>query len=92
MRGAGARHPKYRSRLQDYLKNLIFLLDSDRSDDSADRPAQNEQEEQEQERKRFEAWRGKEHEVLTKLVQKTFADWSDKDWEALHSAFQQTLN
>jgi hypothetical protein len=90
--GAASRNPKYRNLFSDYLKNLIFLLDSEKAPDSAPGAApKNEKEEEEMIRARQESWRKREGEILQKLVDKTFAGWTDKDWEAFDSLYRQDL-
>lgn len=91
--GAAARSPKLRPVFTDYLKNMIFLLDSE-ADGPADADAkapQNEEEETRQAQARRDAWRRKEREVLDRLMEKTFAGWTDRDWDVFQSAYRQFL-
>lgn len=90
--GAAARNPKYRNILSDYIKNLIFLLDSERpADASAQKEPQNEKEEEEMVRAAQQAWRAREQDILQKLMEKTFPGWTDKEWDALNAVYRQDL-
>src|SRR5258706_4798430 len=56
--GAGSRNPKYKNILSDYIKNLIFVLDSEKAPDpTAQKEPQNEKAEEEMRRVAQQAYR-----------------------------------
>lgn len=83
---------RFKGVLGDYLRNLIFLLDSENTSAAADeKPPQNEKEEEEMIRKRQEQWRLQERKVLDQLFAKTFAGWTEKDWDAFNALYRASL-
>ncbi len=90
--GAASKSPKYRTVLTDYLKNIIFLLDTENLPAlPGGKAPQNEQEEMEALRVLRDQWRAKEPQVLDTLLQKTFPGWTDKDWDAFNGLYRQDL-
>ncbi|HEU4394435.1 MAG TPA: hypothetical protein VFS92_02650, partial [Planctomycetota bacterium] len=91
--GGAQRNPKYRSILSDYLKNLIFLLDSEDTTQPAaeQKPPQTEEEENELYRQRAQAWLAKEQAHLDHLISRTFQGWTDKDWDSFNAAYRADL-
>jgi hypothetical protein len=90
--GAASRNPKYKNILSDYIKSLIFLLDSEKAPDPADaKVPQNEKEEEEMVRARQQSWRQREDVILQKLMEKTFPGWTDKEWDAFNLVYRQDL-
>jgi len=90
--GAASRSAKYKNVLSDYIKGLIFLLDSEKPEGPTEekQPA-NEKEEEEMIRARQNSWRQKEAEVLQKLLERTFPGWGDKEWAAFEALYKQDL-
>ena len=93
MGGGAARSPRFRNVFPDYLKNIIFLLDSEPDDAGGEgaKAPENEEEEARQARERQNAYRKRESDTLGKLMEKTFAGWTDKDWDAFQAAYRQFL-
>jgi hypothetical protein len=92
--GAGSRSAKYKNVLSDYIKGLIFLLDSEKPAGPADAVAaqpKNEKEEEEMIRAQREAWKKQEAAVSQKLLDRTFTSWTDKDWAAFDALYRQDL-
>ena len=91
--GGAQRNAKYRPLLADYLKNLIFLLDSEDQSTPADsvKAPQNEQEENELYQKMAQAWAAKEQSHLDHLLSRTFQGWTDRDWDAFNAAYRADL-
>lgn len=89
--GAGSKG-KYKNVLKDYVKNLIFLLDEeDAAQAKASGPKEapkTEAEEDARFKERQTEWSNKEAQSLESLLQKTFPDWTDKDWDKLDSAYK----
>jgi hypothetical protein len=91
--GPGSKHPKYKNVLSDYIKNLIFILDSERPPDAAKEAEapKDEKEEEAMMRTLQDSWRQNERKVLDTLMEKTFGSWSDKDWDAFNASFRLSL-
>lgn len=90
--GLGSRSPKYRTVLTDYIKNIIFLLDTEsEGGGAAAKEPQNEKEEEEMIRARQEQWRKQERQTLDTLLEKTFPGWTDADWGAFNALYRQDL-
>jgi hypothetical protein len=80
--------------LSDYVKNLAILLDEMRDAQGAAKAMEepkDEKEEAEMRRKRNEAWKSAQEEVLKKLLDKTFPGWDDKDWTQFNASYWKEL-
>lgn len=88
---------KTRVILKDYLMNLQDVVteatqaakDAEPTEYEA---AETEEEEEERFRKRREAWKEKEREFLTTVFERTFGDWSDKDWRKLQTQYFKSMD
>ena len=95
--GDGAKNKQFREIIPNYLKNLRQLLDEEKDKveekepGAADTP-ETEEEEEERFRKRREELRDREKEFLEKVFQRTFAGWSEKDWEKLEKSFLKSIS
>jgi hypothetical protein len=90
--GEASRNPRYRNVLSDYIKNIIFLVDSAQAPNPADeRQPQSAKEEEDMRTARRNAWRAKERDTLPRLMEKTFPGWTNKDWDAFDSLYRQDL-
>ncbi len=97
--GGSQRNAKYKSVLSEYLKNFVALVEEESKAEKAAKPddddmkePQNEEEENALFRERQNRWKEKEHEVLRKLVEKTFAGWDDKEWDAFQKSYLKDLD
>jgi hypothetical protein len=94
--GAGSRG-KYKNVFADYVKSLIFMLDEEAAkraleeDKKETKEPTSEEEEDRMFRERQEAWRKHEKERLQQLIDRTFEDWDDKDWDKFNSLYWRTL-
>lgn len=95
--GDGAKNKKYREIIPSYVKNLKLVLEEqkdvveEKEPGAADTP-ETEEEEEERFRKRRENLRDKEKEFLEKVFERTFADWSSKDWEKFEKDFLKSIS
>jgi hypothetical protein len=102
--GSASRSSKYKNVLSDYLKNLIFILAEERDRLDAARKAakekggapeekkpQTEEEEDAMFKARQGEWKKKEREALDKLIERTFSDWDDKDWEKFNALYMRDI-
>jgi hypothetical protein len=87
-----ARKKQTKTLLFDYLRNLrdvvLELRDFDEKAEPQKEPT-TEEEEEELYKKRHESWEAseREKEVVKRTFERTFAGWSDKDWQTLEKAF-----
>jgi hypothetical protein len=87
-----AKKQQTKTLLFDYLRNLrdvvLELRDVDEKVEAPKEPT-TEEEEEELYKKRADAWQAseREKEVVKRTFQRTFAGWSDKDWQAFEKAF-----
>ncbi len=78
--------------LDDYLKNLQDVVAEQKAKDDAkdtsdpDKP-KTEEEEEEMYRKRREAMKEREQQFMEEVFERTFGDWSEKDWKRFNSLF-----
>ena len=91
--GAGSRHPKYKDVLPGYLKNLILLLDSEETEKPSEpgKEPTSEEEEAALLAKQAQSWRAREQQHLDALLERTFAGWTDKDWDVFNASYRQDL-
>lgn len=89
--GGAQKSSKYKRVFGDYLKNMIFLLDEAEADDEYKKLLEQNPETEEEEtrlfRERQEFWEKQERKLLDRLKERTFEDWSDKDWDRFNSTY-----
>ena len=90
------RNKKTREILQRYIQNLDALVSeedakADPAGGEAAKEATTEEEEEEQLKNRRQALKDKEKEFLQQVFQKTFGDFTDKDWLRLNDDFVKSL-
>lgn len=95
--GDGSKNKKYKEIIPNYLKNLKLVLEEtkdleeEKVPGAADAP-ETEEEEEERFRKLQENYKDREKEFLEKVFDRTFADWSQKDWDKLEKAFTKSIS
>lgn len=83
-----ARAKQTKTLLFDYLRHVRDAVVELENQDVAEKPAaepKTEEEEEEQYKKKHEAWGTSEREKA--VLQRAFAGWNDKDWDAFEKAF-----
>ena len=79
--------------VHDYIRTLDEIVEA-RSKESVFTTAEapeTEEEEVEQLRRRKDAWRKREQELLDAVEQRLFGDWSSKDWDKLDRNYRRSL-
>ncbi|MFQ5748518.1 MAG: hypothetical protein ACE5H3_03555 [Planctomycetota bacterium] len=92
MTGAGSRNRKTKGLLEAYLKNLKEVVERIREermkeDGEEDEKPKTEAEEEEYFKNQRNAWKEKEKRVIDETFEKTFGDWTEKDWATLRKAY-----
>src|SRR5262245_30577789 len=95
VQGGAQRNPKYKNILSDYLKSFVAMLKEEdgKSSSPADNAAEPTSEEEENAAfaQRANRWKEEERRVLDALLEKTFAGWTDKDWESFNACYWKEL-
>ncbi len=95
--GAGSKTARYKNVFSDYVKNLLFYIQQKKDEAAAAAEAGAAEgpkepttaaEEAEMFRRRAEAWRTGERDMLTTLMEKTFGDWTSRDWAAFDGLYR----
>lgn len=91
--GKGSKSSRYREVIGDYIRNLIVMLDEEEPDDTTEEIKEPESEEEEDRmfRERQQSWRQKEREKLDELLERTFGDWSESDWEKFEKHYLRSV-
>jgi len=92
MTGAGSRNRKTKGVLEAYLKNLKEVVEKIRAEREKENGKKEEKpkteaEEEEYFKNRRNAWKEKEKRVIEETFEKTFGDWTEKDWASLRKAY-----
>lgn len=81
--------------LEDYISNLgeVLVEVKEKENDSwaSEKEAKTEEEEEELARARAERWQAREKELMVETYERTFGDWSEKDWASLQKAYESWL-
>lgn len=95
--GPGAKHKLTRNLVEDYLTNLKVILDEeaaaedeDEDEDEDDGPM-TEEEEDAAFKARQNSWKERASDIAQKVYDRTFADWTQKDWDALDKAYLKSI-
>ncbi len=94
--GDGARNAKTKNVLRDYLTNLKLVVaeiekEEEARSGKADKKPQTEAEEEAAFKKRQQGWREKEKRLLDETARRTFAKWSDRDWQAFETLYFESI-
>jgi hypothetical protein len=90
--GAGAKDPRTKDLLRDYIRNLkAVTLELDAADkqeggESEAKP-KTEKEEEAYYKAKSEKWHSREQEVLDQVFERTFRSWSDAQWKDVEDAY-----
>ncbi len=92
MTGAGSRNRKTKGLLEEYLKNLKTVVEKIREErkkegGKKDEKPKTEAEEEEYFKNQRNAWKEREKEVIDETFEKTFGEWTEKDWATLRKAY-----
>jgi len=81
--------------LEDYITNLgeVLVEVKEKENDSwaNEKDPDTEEEEEELARARSERWQAREKELMVETYERTFGDWSEKDWASLQKAYEDWL-
>lgn len=95
--GAGARQPKTKTLIRDYIASLLEVLDEQDKEAEAERakgsggaPKTEEEEEEEFRKKRKDNWSAKEKDLLRKVFERSFEGWTDADWGGLQAQWEKS--
>ena len=87
---------KAKDALAKYIANIKAITEEARRDDNKDKPSDDkpktEEEEEEYFKKRRNAWKEKERMVLDTAFDRTFGDWTEKDWRAFEAAYFRSID
>lgn len=94
--GPGAKDPRTKELLSQYIRNLKqVVLDMKAADEaSGDTPREKpktEEEEEAQFKANSELWRKREQALLDQTFERTFRSWSDKQWDGVEQAYFKSL-
>ncbi len=93
--GPAARSKRTRTILTDYLKNLKTILEEQKAEldkEVADeKEPETEAEEEEYFRRRRQALKEKEGKLLEEVFERTFKDWTDRDWAQFKKLYEDSL-
>ena len=95
VQGGAQKNPKYKSRLTDYLTNFVGMAQDEANKEHEAKPDAAEPTSEEEENAQFAArankWKEEERHVLDTLLEKTFAGWTDKDWDSFNNSYAKEL-
>jgi hypothetical protein len=87
----GARCKQAKKLLETYVTALIEVVDEinekDKGSTGTSTAPKTEEEEDARGKERAERWRQKEQDMVREVFERTFADWSEKDWESFTKAY-----
>jgi len=94
--GPGAKQPKTKSLIRDYLASLLAIVQEEDAAAEAERakgasagaPKTEQEEEDEFKKRRKENWSQKEKDLLRKVFDKAFEGWTDADWQSLQGQWE----
>ena len=92
--GDADKSSKTRDVLDDYIMNLVLVvqgLEEEEDDDDPEKKPKTEKEEDEYFRKRREAWKEKERMILDDVFDRTFRSWTEKDWAAFEKVYFKSI-
>jgi len=95
LEGAASKNRKTKHMLDDYLANLHAVIVEIEQEDKAevDEPKPTtEAEEEELQKRRQERWYARQARILQEVLDRTTADWSDRDWSSFESAYERSMN
>jgi hypothetical protein len=92
-----SRNKMVKTLLKDYIVNLGAVVDEIKAKNKAAGPKEykapeTEEEEEQQFKQRREMWKEKEAELLQAAFDKTFENWTEKDWKKLNDAHRKNID
>jgi hypothetical protein len=95
--GPGAKNPKTKDVLRDYIRNLKAVVTEIAAERKAkkgdkEKPPANEAEEEARFKAQSESWKKEEKRVLDATYERTFRSWTDKDWDAFEEFYFKSVD